>query len=287
VAKLQKRNLGVPDEVRTVGRGRLEVVEMGDAAFGRVTFPPGFRWSEDVKPIVGTDYCEVHHVGYTISGRLHSEMRDGSTLDVGPGDIFEIPPGHDAWVVGDEPWVSIDWTGRRFYGKTPDADAQRVLATIMFTDIVGSTERLREMGDQAWRALVADYHAMLRRALERHRGREVQTTGDGVLASFDSPARAARSALETAEGARQLGLEQRAGLHTGEIELAGDDVRGVAVHLAARVAAAAGAGEVLVSATTNGLLFGSGMATTSRGNHSLKGIDQPVELFAVTGSATT
>jgi class 3 adenylate cyclase len=286
VAKLQKRNLGAPDELRNVGRGRLEVVEMGDAAFGRVTFPPGFRWSDDVKPIVRTELCEVHHVGYTISGQLHTEMRDGSTLDVGPGDIFEIPPGHDAWVVGDEPWVSVDWTGRRFFGKTPDAAGERVLATIMFTDIVRSTELARELGDQAWRARLADYHAMVRRQLERHRGRLIQTTGDGVLATFDSPARGVACALDCNAGSPELGLEQRAGLHTGEVEFAGEDVRGVAVHLAARVSAAAGAGEVLISATTNALLFGSGIATSSRGNHSLKGIDQPVELFKVEGGVS-
>jgi class 3 adenylate cyclase len=205
-------------------------------------------------------------------------------LDVEAGDVFEFPAGHDSWVLGDEPWVSIDWTGRRFFGKALDDGADRVLATILFTDLVGSTERLREMGDQTWRAVLAEYHAMVRRCIERHRGREIQTTGDGMLATFDSPARGVRCALETAEGSRAMGLEQRAGLHTGEVQFAGDDVRGIAVHLAARVAAEAGAEQVFVSATTNALLFGSGLNTVSRGTHSLKGIEQPVELFAVTES---
>jgi class 3 adenylate cyclase len=283
VAQLRKKSLSRPDDLRPVGRGRLELVELGDAAIGRVTYEPGWRWSEDVRPIVGTELCEVHHVGYVISGHLRTEMRDGSTLDTLAGDIFELPGGHDAWVVGDEPWVSIDWTGRRFYGQTPDATGERVLATIMFTDIVGSTERLREMGDHAWRAQLADYNSMLRRAMERNRGREVQTTGDGVLATFDSPARGVRCALETAEASHSMGLQQRAGLHTGEIEMAGDDVRGIAVHVAARVSAAAGAGEVVLSATTNALLLGSGFVTSSRGTHELKGIDKPVELFLVEG----
>jgi class 3 adenylate cyclase len=282
VARLQKRNLDQPTETRTFGLGRLDLVDLGDTAVGRTNYAPGWRWSQDVKPIVGTEYCEIHHVGYTVSGRLHTQMTDGSMIEFGPGDVFEIPPGHDAWVVGDEPWISIDWSGRRFYGKAADALGAPILATILLTDIVGSTELATRMGDSAWRDRLAEYHAMLRRLLELHHGREIQTTGDGLLAIFDSPARAVRCALESAASARGLGLEQRAGLHTGEIELAGDDVRGVNVHLAARVAAAAGPNEVFVSPVTNTLLFGSGISGTSRGGHSLKGIEGDVELFAVT-----
>ena len=283
MAKLQKRNLSQPDEVRPVGRGRLEVVSMDDSAFGRIAYEPGWRWTTDVRPIAGTELCEIHHMGYVISGRLGIEMRDGSTLECNTGDIFEIPPGHDAWVIGDEPWVSIDWRGRRHFGRQPDAGAERRLATILFTDLVGSTEQAAQMGDTAWHDLLAEYLVTVRAALERHHGREMSTTGDGVLAVFDSPAHAARCALDLARATVELGLRQRAGMHTGEVEFAGSEVRGIAVHVAARVAAAAGAGEVLVSSTTNGLLFGSGLTTASRGNHSLKGIDQPVELFAVEG----
>jgi class 3 adenylate cyclase len=275
-----------PDEVRPVGRGRLEVVEMDDAAFGRIVYEPGWRWTTDVRPIAGTELCEIHHMGYVISGHLRLEMRDGSTLDAGPGDIFECPPGHDAWVLGDEPWVSVDWRGRRHFGRQPDGGAERRLATILFTDLVGSTQQAAQMGDVAWHDLLAEYFGTVRSALERHHGREMSTTGDGVLAVFDSPAHAVHCALDLARATVDLGLQQRAGIHTGEVEFAGSEVRGIAVHLAARVAAAAGAGEVLMSATTNGLLLGSGITTVSRGNHSLKGIDQPVELFAAAGSAT-
>jgi class 3 adenylate cyclase len=285
VATLRKKNLSRPDEVRSVGRGRLELIEMGDGAFGRITYEPGWRWSEDLKPYVGTEWCEITHVGYVISGHLRAEMRDGSILDMLPGDVFEVPSGHDAYVVGDEQWVSVDWTGRRFFGRTPDAAAQRKLATIMFTDLVDSTRTAARLGDHAWRDRLAEYNAMVRRAIERHHGREVHTTGDGLVATFESPAHAVYCALDTARDAPDLGLEQRAGLHTGEIELAGDDVRGIAVHLASRVAAAAGAGEVLVSATTNALLTGSGLNTSSRGVQQLKGIEAPVELFAVVGGA--
>jgi class 3 adenylate cyclase len=281
VTRLQKHSLDHPTETRNFGLGRLDLVDLNDIAIGRTNYAPGWKWSHDVKPIVGTEWCESHHMGYTVSGRLHSEMADGSMIEVGPGDVFEIPPVHDAWVVGDEPWVSIDWAGRRFYGKAADAMAAPILATILFTDVVGSTQLAARLGDHVWREKLAEYHAMLRQLLERHRGREIQTTGDGLLAMFDSPARAVHFGLDSAAAAPTLDLEQRAGMHTGEVELAGDDVRGVAVHLAARVAAAADAGEVLVSATTNALLFGSGIKTVSRGSHSLKGIDQPVELFAV------
>jgi class 3 adenylate cyclase len=128
---------------------------------------------------------------------------------------------------------------------------------------------------------LASYHGVATRSIERFRGREVATTGDGVLALFDSPARAVRCATETATAAHDLGIEQRAGIHTGEVDQVGGDVRGIAVHLAARVAVAAGAGEVLISATTNVLLTGSGITTSSRGAQALKGINQPVELFAV------
>lgn len=264
-----------------MGRGRLEVVEMGDAAFGRIVYQPGWRWTVDVRPIAGTELCEIHHMGYVIAGRLRIEMRDGSVLETEAGDVFECPPGHDAWVVGDEPWISIDWTGRRHYGRTRDAAAERKLVTILFTDLVESTQLAARLGDAGWRDLMGDYLTTVGRALERHHGRQIQMTGDGVLASFESPAHAVHCALDLAASATELGLRQRAGLHTGEVDFAGDDVRGIAVHLAARVAAAAGAGEVLVSATTNGLLFGSGFNSVSRGSHELKGIDQPVELFAV------
>lgn len=286
MARLQKKNLSRPDEVRDVGRGRLELVDLGDSALGRIRYQPGWRWSEDVRPIVGTPLCQIHHIGVVISGLLHVEMADGTSTDLGTDDVFEIPPNHDAWVVGDEPWVSIDSAGRRYFGRSPDVTADRILATILFTDLVSSTELAARLGDLAWRDRLADYHDLVRRKLERFGGREVASTGDGVLALFDSPARAVRCATDLARATEELGLVQRAGLHTGEVEQAGNDIRGVAVHLAARVAATAGPGEVLVSATSNQLLVGSGLATVSRGSHSLKGIDGNVELFAVVDGTT-
>jgi class 3 adenylate cyclase len=281
MAHLQKKSLAHPDETRPVGRGTLDVVELGDIAIGRIAYQPGWRWSTDVAPIVGTQHCEVHHVGVVLSGRLYVEMANGSGLELGPDDAFEIPAGHDAWVLGDQPWVSLDSVGRRHFGRPSDAPSDRVLATILFTDIVGSTEMLSRIGDAAWRDLIADLNQRLRDDIERFRGREVATTGDGLLVAFDSPTRAARAALAMDTTASGLGLMQRAGLHTGEVERIGDDLRGVAVHLAARVSALAGAHEVLASSTTVSLLAGSGLTVTSRGPGRLKGIDGEVEIFQV------
>jgi class 3 adenylate cyclase len=169
-------------------------------------------------------------------------------------------------------------------GVREPEEPERVLATVLFTDIVGSTERARELGDRRWRDLVERHHEVVRRDLERFRGREVDTAGDGFLATFDGPARAIRSAKAITESVRGLGLEIRAGLHTGEVELAGEAVRGIAVHTGARVAAQAGAGEVLVSHTVKDLVAGSGIEFEDRGASELKGIPGEWRLYAVTQS---
>jgi class 3 adenylate cyclase len=155
-----------------------------------------------------------------------------------------------------------------------------VLATVMFTDIVGSTERAVEVGDARWRELLAAHQAAVRSELERFRGHEVKTLGDGYLATFDGPARAIRSGLAIAETASSTGLEVRIGLHTGEVELMDDDVGGIAVHIAARIGALAAAGEVLVSSTVKDLVAGSGIEFADRGTKQLKGIADEWRLFA-------
>ncbi|HVM30484.1 MAG TPA: adenylate/guanylate cyclase domain-containing protein [Candidatus Limnocylindrales bacterium] len=287
MARLHKKNLSRPDELRPVGRGRLQVVDIGDTTVGRVRYEPGWRWSEDVKPIVGTQWCEIYHVGVVMSGRLRVEMNDGATIELGPDDVYEIPPGHDACVIGDEPWVSIDSVGRRYFGQSSNAAADRLLVTMLFTDLVASTEVAARLGDARWRDRLTEYQRHLPPTLERFRGRLIGTAGDGTFAVFDGPANAVRAALDMAQRAEQLGLAQRAGVHTGEVERAGDELRGIAVHLAARVAAAAGAGEILVTSTTHALLGGSGMSFASHGMHELKGIPQPVELLALDRSSVT
>jgi class 3 adenylate cyclase len=286
MARLQRKSLKRPEEIRPLGRGRLELVELGEAAIGRVTYQPGWRWSEDLRPIVGTASCEVHHIGFVLSGTLRVQMDDGSRIDLTPEDAFEVPPGHDAWVVGDEPFVAVDSLGRRYFGKPPDDDeAAGTLGSILFTDIVGSTEVLARLGDSVWRDLLSELNAAGRAELERHRGREVATTGDGLLAVFDSPTRAVRCAHALVAAAGRVGLSIRAGVHTGEYRQVGTEIRGLAVHVAARVMATAEADEVRVSAATASLLDRTVFAVRELGAHELKGVPGTVELFAVLARA--
>ncbi len=165
-------------------------------------------------------------------------------------------------------------------GSVSVADNERVLATVLFTDIVGSTTRAEQMGDRRWHDLLDAHHAAVRRELGRYRGSEVKSLGDGLLATFDGPARAVRCACAIAEAVRPLGIEVRCGLHTGEIEIGEKDVQGIAVHIAARISAAAAASEVLVSRTVKDLVAGSGLRFDERGKHTLKGLQDAIELYA-------
>ncbi len=166
-------------------------------------------------------------------------------------------------------------------GSVSGAESERVLATVLFTDIVGSTARAEQVGDKRWRDLLNAHHSAVRRELARYRGSEVKSLGDGFLATFDGPARAVRCARAIAEAVQALDIEVRCGLHTGEIEIGDKDVQGIAVHIAARVAALAAASEVLVSRTVKDLVAGSGLRFQERGSHSLKGLQDAMELYAV------
>jgi class 3 adenylate cyclase len=167
-------------------------------------------------------------------------------------------------------------TGSR---QRPEPD--RVLATLMFTDVVSSTERAAELGDKQWRELLGNFYSSVGKEIEAFRGRTVNTTGDGLLATFDGPARAIRCATSIRERVRPLGIQVRTGLHTGECELIGDDVGGIAVHIAARVQAAASPNEVMVSSTVKDLVAGSQLRFADRGTHSLKGVPDEWRLYAV------
>jgi class 3 adenylate cyclase len=168
-------------------------------------------------------------------------------------------------------------------GRLPTPDVDRVLATVMFTDVVGSTDQASKMGDRQWLELLATHDGVTRAELERFRGREIETTGDGFLAVFDGPGRAVRCACAISDAVRAIGVRVRAGLHTGEIELRGDDIGGIAVHIAQRVQALAQPNEVLVSRTVTDLVGGSGIEFQDRGDHELKGVPGSWRLFGVRG----
>jgi class 3 adenylate cyclase len=203
--------------------------------------------------------------------------------DLIPAARFIELPGRDHLAIIDADQI-LDEVEEFLTGERHVHEPDRVLATVMFTDIVGSTERAAELGDSRWRELVARHDALIRRELERHRGRAIKTLGDGFLATFDGPARGVRCAQSIADAVRALGIEVRAGLHTGECELVGDDVAGMAVNIGARVASLADANEVLVSGTVKDLVVGSGIEFAERGAHQLKGVPGEWRLFsAVSG----
>jgi pimeloyl-ACP methyl ester carboxylesterase len=189
-----------------------------------------------------------------------------------PGAIFKEYAGDSHTAMLDDMDVILSDIEEFITGERPVESAERVLATVMFVDVAGSTERAVELGDAAWRGVLNSYYAIARKALARHRGKEANTAGDGMLATFDGPARAVRCALEIAQGVKQLGIDVRAGVHVGECELMGDNIGGVAVHIGARIAAKADPSEVLVSGTVKDLVAGSGLSFVDRGSHALKGV---------------
>ena len=197
-------------------------------------------------------------------GRWLAEQIPGATFVELPGDAHTLWGGDTDSVVDE---IEEFLTGAR-RGPEPD----RVLATVLFTDIVGSTEQAKKLGDRRWRELLERHHTLVRQQLDRFKGREIDTAGDGFLAAFDGPARAIRCGYAVESGVRGLGLEVRAGVHTGECELFGEKVAGLAVHTGARIASQAGPGEVLVSQTVKDLVAGSGISFEDRGEHELKGV---------------
>jgi class 3 adenylate cyclase len=282
MARLEAKSFRRPEQVRRFPNGRIETVSYNETTIGRFSLEPGWRWSRDVGPIAQTRSCQIHHQGVVLAGRLRIEMDGGEVYEFEVDDVYDIPPGHDASVVGDENLVAIEFASARIFAMPTDGD--RVLAAVLCTDIVQSTSHLRRLGDSAWRELLSKHNQQTRAELNRFRGREIQTTGDGFVAVFDGPARAVRCAQAIGSSVTNLGIAIRAGIHTGEVELVGTDVRGLAVHEAARVAGVAAEGEVLVSATTKLLLAGSGLSFESAGIHQLKGLAEGSELFRLIGS---
>lgn len=282
MARLQAKSLSAPDEVRNVPHGTVEIYNLDDVVVGRLVFHPGWRWSTDVGPIAGTSSCQYHHLGISVSGRCVAKMDDGTTYEIVSPSAFEIPPGHDAWVVGEADWVTYDFAGMRSFARPVEA-GDAILASIVFTDIVDSTTIAERLGDKRWRDLIAIINERCQGQIDRHRGRLVKTTGDGMLGLFDSAERAVRCAAAMVHETDDLGLQLRAGVHTGEVERVPGDIRGLAVHLASRVTATANGGEVLVSDTTQDLLAGSSLVFVDRGGHEFKGISGQRRVWAVAG----
>jgi class 3 adenylate cyclase len=241
------------------------------------------NWEIDARhvlPAIRVPTLVLHRTGDRVvrveQGRCIAELIASAKYVELPGDDH-TPWTGDADAITDE--IQEFLTGMR-HGAEPD----RVLATVLFTDIVGATERAVELGDRRWREVITQHHALVRQQLERHRGREIDTAGDGFLATFDGPARAVRCAGAIGHSVRSLGLQIRAGLHTGECEVIGDKLGGIAVHIGARVAALAAPDEVLVSSTVKDLVAGSGLRFQDRGAHSLRGVPGEWRLFALEGA---
>ena len=229
-----------------------------------------------VLPTVSVPALVIHR-----TGDLDVNVEEGRWIATQiPGARFAELPGADhlPWV-GDQGSV-LDEVQEFLTGVRPIPNIDRVLVTVLFTDIVRSTELVARLGDRAWQDLLARHHAVVRKEFARFRGHEVNSAGDGFFATFDGPARAIRCAMSIGNEVRELGIEIRAGLHTGEIELSDEVVGGIAVHIGARVAATAEPGEILVSNTVKDLVAGSGIRFLDRGKHALKGVPGDWHLFA-------
>jgi class 3 adenylate cyclase len=275
---IQRKSFDAPDEVRRFPGGIVNLVHLGSVTMGRGVLDPGFRWSTSLRPLQGTSSCQIHHLQLMVQGRFHVEMDHGESVEFGPGDVMNVPPGHDVWVVGDEPVVVVDVLGNIGALGVP-GEHERLVTTLLMSDIVDSTRTASRLGAERWKQVLAEHNRLIRAQLDRFRGREVNTTGDGFLATFGSAGAAMRAAVATRNAVRALGLELRIGIHTGEVDVLPDDIAGVAVHAAARIMALAGASEIVVSSVTRDLVEGSELRFEDRGSHAVKGLERPIELF--------
>ncbi len=276
------RNFSSPDDIVAVGGLVSQRVALGAHTVSRAIHQPGWRWSTHARTTGMPDSCQTHHVGYALAGTMRVVLADGTEFDVTGGSLFDIPPGHDAWVVGEEPYEAIDWVGARSWLATTRT-SPTVVATILFTDVVDSSGEARRRGDSIWNDLNATLTQQTRESVAAYGGDFIKATGDGVLAAFAGAARAVGCGIDLAAMAPHLGIAIRVGVHTGEVEVIAGDVHGIAVNEAARVLAIAAPGEVLVSEVTRAITSGAGFEFTDRGEHDLKGIGNR-RVFAATKS---
>src|SRR6186997_2584310 len=275
---IRRHSFNDPDAVRELPLLTVSLARIGSHTIGRGVVQPGWHWTEHLGPVMRAESCPVHHVQVILSGQLTVRMDDGEEVAFQPGDVMDIPPGHDAWVVGDEPAVLIDFAGNIEALGLP-REHERMVTTLLMTDIVDSTGAAERRGDAAWKQVLSDHNRLVRAQLLRFGGSEVNTTGDGFLATFRSAVAGLRCAAAIVAAVRDTPIEVRIGVHTGEVEPIGNDIGGVAVHAAARIMALAGPSEVFASAITVGLADGSGLAFESIGAKSVKGLDRPIEVY--------
>jgi class 3 adenylate cyclase len=269
------------------------LVRRGIGLFERLAASPGMAQAV----VDAASRIDVRHVLPAVRVPtlvVHREQDKAVPLALGRYVAEHIPAARLAVFPGDDhlPWLGdsdrlLEEIEEFLTGTRHVAQSERALATVLFTDIVGSTERAAALGDQRWRALLERHDELVRREVSAHGGREVKSLGDGFLLTFDGPARAIRCALAIVAAVRELGVEIRAGVHTGECEVRGDDLGGMAVHIGARVAAKAGPGEVLVSSAVRDLVIGSGIGFADRGVHELKGVPGDWRLLAIAGEETS
>jgi len=277
------RRFSEPDEVVDVpGVVRSEILEIGGFGLARSVHAPGFRWSQDIRPVVGTEWCQTRHVGLVVHGRLHVLLESGEEFEAGPGEVFDIPPGHDGWSAGDTACETIDWTGVRSWLSPLDSLNRRLLLTVMFTDLVGSTATASALGQTRWAELLSAHDAVVADTLARFRGKLVATTGDGALATFDGAARAIRCATALHAATGELGLSMRAAIHTGEVDVVSEDLSGITVHEAARILAIADGSETLVSDITASLVSDDTVTFADHGVHEMRGVGHSRPLYRVT-----
>jgi class 3 adenylate cyclase len=287
LAEITERQWSTGGDARVSQPGADAQQQQWYATFCRMSMSPGaalallkMNFEIDVRPVLPTIHVPTLILHRTGDQRVHVDGSRYMATRIEGARYVELPGVDHHWFAGNQDAI-LDEIQEFLTGARHVPDPERVLATVLFTDIVGSTARAAAVGDRRWRDLLDAHHATVRRELARFRGREIHTAGDSFLATFDGPARAVRCAVAVGEAVRALGIEVRAGVHTGEVELMGDDLGGIAVHIGARVAAEAGPGEVLVSSTVRDLVAGSGIEFADRGTRAFKGVPGEWRVFAV------
>ena len=277
---VEVRDLGEPEAVVSYPLGATYQVRIAGTVVSHHVLQPGWSWEEHAKPLVGTASCELYHRGIVVRGRMGVRTEEGEVLVIEPNQVFDLTPRHLTWVEGDEELEMVDWAGGAGFDTQPGEES-RAMVTILFTDIVDSTVMARDVGDVAWKRTLAMHNDVVRSVFVGFGGREINTVGDSFLITFDGAERAIRCGVALVEALAAIGIPIRVGIHSGEVVLSSDDIRGIAVHTAARIVAQAGASEVLVSGSTHDLAEGAtGLTFDSRGRYRLKGLEREHELFA-------